>query len=89
MPAPPSPIPPGTFDAQIIYFDGIQSLGHHREIINVTVTVGVVVPSKNGRTVTIPKIAAHLRCTAAVAQELRDALDKALLLGAEAAGQTS
>ena len=89
MPAPPSPLPPGTLDAQIIYFDGIQSLGHHGEIVNVTITVGVVVPSKNGRAVTIPKIAAHLRCTAAVAQQLRDALDKALLLGTEVAAKPS
>jgi hypothetical protein len=89
MPAPPSPIPPGTFDAPIIYFDGIQTLGHHGGIINVTVTIGVVVPSKNRRTVMVPKIAAHLRCTAAVAQQLRDAFDKALLLGAEAAGKPS
>jgi hypothetical protein len=89
MPAPPNPIPPGTFDAQIIYFDGIQSLGHHGNIINVTVTVGVVVPSKNGRTVTIPKIAAHLRFTAAIAQQLRDTLATQCYKAADAAQVSS
>ena len=43
---------------------------------------GIVMPSGGPGTDVVPVAVAHLRCTAAAAIQLRDAIDKALLIGA-------
>jgi hypothetical protein len=42
---------------------------------------GIVMPSGGPGTDVVPVAVAHMRCTAAAAIQLRDAIDKALLIG--------
>jgi hypothetical protein len=43
---------------------------------------GLILPTTGGGIITELVVAAHLRCNVAAAQQLRDSIDKALLLAA-------
>jgi hypothetical protein len=68
--------------APIIFFEFCPTLGNHNGLINIMLAAGIVMPSGGPTTDVVPVAVAHLRCTAAAAIQLRDAIDKALLIGA-------
>jgi len=68
--------------APIIFFEFCPTLGNHNGLINIMLAAGIVMPSGGPGTDVVPVAVAHLRCTAAAATQLRDAIDKALLIGA-------
>jgi hypothetical protein len=68
--------------APIIYFEFCPTLGNNNGFINVMLATGVVLPTGANSTETVPVAVAHLRCTTAAATQLRDALGKAIALGA-------
>lgn len=67
--------------APIIYFEFCPTLGNNNGLINILLAAGVVMPTASSATDVQPVAVAHLRCSAAAAVQLRDALDKALLMG--------
>ncbi len=74
--------------APVIYFEGVPNGGDSNGIVNLTLAVGRQLA--NGQTIKKDAIAiAHLRCTVRAAKELRDAIDKVLLLRAKTSGQAS
>ena len=68
--------------APIIFFEFCPTLGNHNGLINIMLAAGIVMPTGGSVTDVVPVAVAHLRCTAAAAVQLRDAIDKALLIGA-------
>jgi hypothetical protein len=68
--------------APIIYFEFCPTLGNNNGLINILLAAGVVLPTGGSTTDVQPVAVAHLRCSSAAAIQLRDALDKALLMGA-------
>lgn len=72
--------------APVIFFDWVPTLGCNFGIINLMLATGLVIPGEGETTITQPVAVAHLRCTVAAAQQLRDSLDKALLIAAPAPG---
>ena len=68
--------------APIIFFEFCPTLGNHNGMINIMLAAGIVMPTAGSVTDVVPVAVAHLRCTAAAAAQLRDAIDKALLIGA-------
>jgi hypothetical protein len=68
--------------APIIYFDGVPTLGFNNGIVNLMLAVGLILPTKDGQVLARSVAVAHLRCNAAAALQLRDSIDKALLLAA-------
>jgi hypothetical protein len=67
--------------APIIFFEFCPTFGNHNGLINIMLAAGIVMPSGGPGTDVVPVAVAHLRCTAAAAIQLRDAIDKALLIG--------
>ena len=86
----PAPLPPAEVfkaiqnlpSAPIIFFEFCPTLGNNNGLINIMLAAGLVMPTNGPGTETIPVAVAHLRCTTAAATQLRDALNKALELGA-------
>lgn len=72
--------------APVIYFEVVPTLGCHSGVVTLMLASGIVIPADGGTTKTQPVAVAHLRCSIASAVGLRDAIDKALLLGAPAQG---
>ena len=68
--------------APIIFFEFCPTLGNNNGLINIMLAAGLVMPTGGPGTETIPVAVAHLRCTSSSAVQLRDALSKALELGA-------
>ena len=68
--------------APIIFFEFCPTLGNNHGLINIMLGTGVVLPTGGTTTEVVPVAVAHLRCTTAAAMQLRDAIDKALLIGA-------
>jgi hypothetical protein len=73
--------------APIIYFDGCSTFGFNNGIVNLMLAVGLVLPTSDGNTRVEAVAAAHLRCSAATAMQLRDMIDKALLIAAPTMGE--
>jgi hypothetical protein len=67
--------------APIIFFEFCPTYGNRNGLINIMLAAGIVMPSAGPGTDVVPVAVAHLRCTAAAAIQLRDAIDKALLIG--------
>ncbi|CAN5415226.1 hypothetical protein BH11PSE4_BH11PSE4_25410 [soil metagenome] len=67
--------------APIIFFEYCPTLGNNQGLINIMLAAGIVMPTGGGATEVQPVAVAHLRCTTAAATQLRDAIDKALLIG--------
>ena len=68
--------------APIIFFEFCPTLGNNQGLINIMLAAGIVMPTGSSATEVLPVAVAHLRCTTAAATQLRDAIDKALLIGA-------
>jgi hypothetical protein len=68
--------------APIIFFEYCPTLGNNQGLINIMLAAGIVMPTGGGATEVQPVAVAHLRCATAAAIQLRDAIDKALLIGA-------
>jgi hypothetical protein len=66
--------------APVIYFEVVPTLGFNHGIVNLMLAVGLVLPTRDGSIVTEITAAAHLRCNIAAAIQLRDSIDKALLI---------
>ena len=75
-------------DAPIIFFEGISTFSNNNGIVGLMLVAGLTLPTDDGGTVGKVSAVAHLRCSIAVAVALRDALDRALLLGVPTAGGT-
>jgi hypothetical protein len=63
--------------APFVYFDGVVTFGINNSIIQIELGANGISPEGTG-TKTNVLITSHLRCSAAAALSLRDALDKAL-----------
>lgn len=75
--------------APIIHFDGAPNCGVRDGIINVTLAVQCLTPNAGAIDVNVV-VAAYLRCSIIAARDLRDALDKALLIAsAQAEGHVN
>jgi hypothetical protein len=72
----------GILEAPIIFFDICPTLGNNGGLIKVLLAASLVEPLTNGQIATRLKAVGHLRMTAGSAMNLRDTLDKALLMGA-------
>lgn len=93
-PRAPNQVPPqkvsvgDSKNAPVIFFDGVSNLGNFHGIVNLT-----LVSSRNlmsdGVVVSDIVAMAFLRCGIQGAIELRNAIDQALLLGAETKGQAN
>jgi hypothetical protein len=68
--------------APVIYFDGVPTFGYNNGIVNLLLAVGLILPTKDGVVLAQSVAVAHLRCNAFAAAQLRDSIDKALLLAA-------
>ena len=66
--------------APVIYFDGVPTLGFNNGIVNLM--LAVLLPTADGKTLTEISAVAHLRCNVAAAVQLRELIDKALLIAA-------
>jgi hypothetical protein len=66
--------------APVIYFDGVPTFGFNNGIVNLMLAVGLILPTRDGGIVTELVAAAHLRCNIAAAAQLRDTIDKAMLI---------
>jgi hypothetical protein len=75
--------------APIVYFEFCPTLGNNAGLINIMLATGLVMPAAGARTDIVPVAVAHLRCSAAAAMQLRDALDKALLMGQVGTGRSN
>ena len=71
----------GLMEAPIIYFEFCPTLGNNNGIINVMLVASIIDPTADGGIQTRIRAAGHLRMTAAAALNLRDTIDKALLIG--------
>jgi len=72
--------------APVIYFDGAPNFGNANGVVNVTLAVARHLGT-GGEVTTDALAVAHLRCTIQAAVDLRNAIDKALLIGAEGPDQ--
>ncbi|CAN5369678.1 hypothetical protein BH10PSE10_BH10PSE10_08220 [soil metagenome] len=72
----------GIMEAPVIFFEICPTLGNNGGLINVMLATSLIEPVANGQIATRLKAVAHLRMTAGSAMNLRDTLDKALLMGA-------
>ncbi len=68
--------------AGFLYFDGTSNCGYHNGIVNVTIVANRFLPRTAGGVGTQPVAVSHLRCSIEAARDLRDALDKAILIAA-------
>jgi hypothetical protein len=85
-PASPSMMKNAT-TAPVIYFDGIPVFGALQNIIELELSARMMQPRSDGSVQADMVCTAHLRCSHAAAQGLRDAIDKALELYAHAPQQ--
>jgi len=68
--------------APIIFFEFCPTLGNNQGLINIMLATGIVMPTASTATDVVPVAVAHLRCSTAAATQLRDAINKALMIGA-------
>lgn len=73
--------------APIIFFEFCPTLGNNEGLINIMLAAGIVMPTATNATDVVPVAVAHLRCSTAAATQLRDAINKALLIGAPVESQ--
>ena len=75
--------------APFIYFDGVASVGMSFGLVQIELAANVIFPQPDRGARTAAVFTAHLRCSPHAAASLRDALDKALLIGAKTEGQAN
>ena len=71
--------------APVIYFDFVPTIGFNNGIVNLMLAAGLVMPTTDGGALTETAAVAHLRCNVPAAVQLRDTINKALLLAAPTA----
>jgi hypothetical protein len=81
--------PLGTKDAPFIYFDGITAFGMNHGVVQVELAANVITPDGHGGIRQEVAMTCHLRCSPNAAADLRQTLEKALLLVAKAEGQVN
>jgi hypothetical protein len=79
----------GTEVAPFIYFDGVASMGVNFGAVQIKLAANILVPTGDGGARAQVVLTAHLRCSPNAAADLRQAIDKALLLGAKTEGQAN
>jgi hypothetical protein len=73
-------IAPGSSEvAPFIYFDGIPTFGSHNGAIQIELAANTLLPEGKGVRIDVV-MTAHLRCSPTAAIELRNALDKTLVM---------
>jgi hypothetical protein len=72
----------GIIEAPVIFFEICPTLGNNGGLINVMLATTLVEPVSDGQVATRVKCVANLRMTARAAINLRETIDKALLIGA-------
>lgn len=76
-------IAPGSSElAPFVYFDGTIAYSLNKGTLQLELAANTIVPDGTGGTRIDAVITAHLRCNAAAAVNLRDAIDKALQMEA-------
>jgi hypothetical protein len=86
---------PGAYDvkdamhAPVLYFEGAPNFGCNNSVINVTLAVSRHLANSSGGVDADVVAVAYLRCSVPAAIDLRNALDKALLLGAPTEGKAN
>jgi hypothetical protein len=68
-------------EAPVIFFEACPTLGNNNGLINVMLATGLIEPAPDGQIRSRVKAVAHLWMTTVAAIGLRDAIDKALLIG--------
>jgi hypothetical protein len=81
--------PLGTENAPFIYFDGSTAFGTNFGAVQIELAANVLTPDGKGGVKTEVVMTAHLRCSPNAAADLRQAIDKMLLLGAKTEGQAN
>jgi hypothetical protein len=71
----------GAENAPFIYFDGVVTFGMNKGAVQIELAANVINPTPDGGTRTDVVITAHLRCSPAAALDLRQAIEKAMLMG--------
>jgi hypothetical protein len=75
--------------APFIFFEGVPFVGHAGGVFRLTlVTARGMLSQRDAQTEENPVVVAHLRGNAAALLNLRSGIEKALLLGIPAAGET-
>jgi hypothetical protein len=78
-PLPPNPpLLKSAAVAPFIYFDGAPAYGCANGIVEIELAARVLMPKNDGTAATDLVCVSHLRCSAAAASNLREALDKAI-----------
>jgi hypothetical protein len=72
----------GIIEAPVIFFEVCPTLGNNNGLINIMLATGLIEPTPGGLVKTRAKAVAHLRMTTVGAIELRDTINKTLLIGA-------
>lgn len=75
---PPPPTVKGTHSAPFIYFDAAPSYGVMAGTIEIELVARILIPSLDPHPKSEVVATAHLRCSPAAAESLRDAVDKVL-----------
>ena len=85
-PAPQIPHVENLFDAPIIYFDTVPTMGMRGPVLNAVLAVHVGEPMTSTQTADHLVAVANLRFTLQTAAQFRDVLDKMLLAAAKTPG---
>jgi len=72
--------------APILYFEEVPVFGHFQGLIRMTLTAARILPTEDEKVAIDYAVVAHLRMSIASAHALKEAIEKALLLAAPAAG---
>lgn len=83
-----TPVIHDAMTAPIIYIDGTSNCGFGNGVVNVTLVVNRFLPRADGGVTTATFAAVHIRCHLAAAVELRNTLDRAILMAASPSGHS-
>lgn len=83
-----APVIHDAMTAPIIYIDGTSNCGFGNGVVNLTLVVNRFLPRADGGVSTATFAAAHIRCHLAAAVELRNTLDRAILMAAPPSGRS-
>ena len=70
--------------APMVFFELVPSFGNNGGIITASLACGRAIATEDGKVDAAPIIVGYLKCSPAAAIQLRDAINKALLIGAPA-----
>jgi hypothetical protein len=72
-------------EAPVFYFEICPTIGNHNGVVNLLLATALAEPAPDDGVKSRIKAVAHLRMSVAGAVNLRDSIDKALLIGAPVA----